>query len=105
MLIVKDNLPLVAMDFMNNTHFEDVDIINELYENILNYEKEENSLNYEKLDSKYKEWLIHTENHFKTEEEKMRNKGFFAMLFIKMNMILIYMKLIIFGKSLKIIKI
>ena len=38
MLINKDNLPLVAMDFMNNTHFEDVDIINELYENILNYD-------------------------------------------------------------------
>ena len=62
MLIVKDNLPLVAMDFMNNTHFEDVDIINELYENILNYEKEENFLNYEKLDSKYKEWLIQLKN-------------------------------------------
>lgn len=83
MLINKDNLPLVAMDFMNNTHFEDVDIINELYENILNYEKEENSLNYEKIDSKYKEWLIHTENHFKTEEEEMRNKGFFAYAFHK----------------------
>ena len=39
MLINKDSLPLVAMDFMNNTHFEDVDIINELYEDILNYGK------------------------------------------------------------------
>ena len=31
MLINKDSLPLVAMDFMNNTHFEDVDLINEIY--------------------------------------------------------------------------
>ena len=50
MLINKDNLPLVAMDFMNNTHFEDVDIINDLYEDILNYGKDNSEENYKNLE-------------------------------------------------------
>ncbi len=33
MLINKNDLPLVAEDFMNDVHFEDVEIINNLYEN------------------------------------------------------------------------
>ena len=33
MLINKDDLPLVAEEFMNYVHYEDVDIINDLYEN------------------------------------------------------------------------
>ena len=48
MLINKNDLPLVAMDFMNDTHFEDVEIINELYKYILEYEKEQNELSLKK---------------------------------------------------------
>ncbi len=83
MLINKNNLPLVDMDFMNNTHFEDVDIINEVYENILNYEKDNSSNNYEKLSLNYTNWLEHTKKHFETEEIQMREKGFFAYAFHK----------------------
>jgi len=83
MLINKDSLPLVAMDFMNNTHFEDVDIINELYEDILNYGKDNSEENYKNLELKYKEWVEHTINHFATEEKEMREKGFFAYAFHK----------------------
>ena len=55
MLINKDDLPLVAMEFMNNTHFEDVEIINELYDDMLNYEKDASNDNLaKKLESKYK---------------------------------------------------
>lgn len=71
MLIDKNNLPLVAEDFMNDVHFEDVDIINELYENILSYENEPNESNKDKLVSLYEEWFKHTINHFKGEEDKM----------------------------------
>lgn len=83
MLINKNDLPLVAMEFMNDIHFEDVEIINELYENILKYEKEQNELNLMDLENKYKEWISHTENHFETEEIQMREKGFFAYEFHK----------------------
>ena len=41
MLIDKNSLPLVDEDFMNNTHFEDVDLINKIYEDILVYEKKQ----------------------------------------------------------------
>ena len=83
MLINKDDLPLVAMEFMNNTHFEDVDIINELYDDMLNYEKDASNDNLSKLESKYKEWVEHTIQHFATEEEEMIAKGFFAYGFHK----------------------
>jgi hemerythrin len=83
MLINKNDLPLVAMDFMNETHFEDLEIINELYKDILEYEKEQSELNLKNLEMKYKEWIIHTENHFENEEIQMREKGFFAYEFHK----------------------
>jgi hemerythrin len=78
MLINKNNLPLVAMDFMNETHFEDVEIINELYKDILEYEKEQNESTQKIFETRYKEWIIHTQNHFEAEEIQMREKGFFA---------------------------
>jgi hemerythrin len=78
MLINKNDLPLVAMDFMNDTHFEDVEIINELYKDILEYEKEQNESTQKIFETRYKEWIIHTQNHFEAEEIQMREKGFFA---------------------------
>lgn len=39
MLIEKQNMPMVAMEFMNDVHGEDIDIINELFGLILDYEK------------------------------------------------------------------
>ena len=70
MLLDKENLPLVAMEFMNDVHKEDADIINELFELVLDYEKEE------KLDQKYKEWYDHTVEHFRGEEVMMQEKNF-----------------------------
>ena len=83
MLIDKDNLPLVAEEFMNNTHFEDVDLINKIYENIEILEKDNNSSNFDSLKTIYNNWVNHTIEHFKTEEEEMLKKGFFAYPFHK----------------------
>ncbi|MCT7910171.1 hemerythrin family protein [Arcobacter lacus] len=83
MLIDKETLPLVDMDFMNETHFEDVDLINELYENIVTYEKDSSNESFGILKSQYKKWQDHTINHFKTEEDEMQKKGFFAYPFHK----------------------
>ena len=81
MLIEIKKIPQVAMAFMNETHAEDVAIINDLYALILAYEKEPNAENKKPLDAKYEEWLLHTIEHFRVEEEQMRSLGFppFAM--------------------------
>lgn len=83
MLINKELLPLVDMDFMNETHFEDVDLINELHQSIVTYEKDSSNENFEILKLQYKNWQTHTINHFTTEEEEMQKKGFFAYPFHK----------------------
>ena len=76
MLIDTKSIPQVAMAFMNETHTEDVVIINDLYALISAYEKEPNAENKKPLDAKYEEWTLHTIEHFRVEEEKMLNEGF-----------------------------
>jgi len=76
MLIEKKELPLVAMDFMNDVHFEDVEIINEIFELILNYEAISDEANRENLANKYSQWVEHTIAHFQGEEVLMEAKKF-----------------------------
>ncbi len=83
MLIDKSKMPLVAMDFMNEVHKEDVDIINELYEQVVSYEKNPNDAIKTKIDEKYKEWINHTIGHFEGEEAAMKANNFPAYTFHK----------------------
>jgi hemerythrin len=83
MLIDKENIPLVAMDFMNDVHAEDVDIINELFDLVLEYEKDSTNSNKNLIDSKYQEWYNHTVEHFHGEEVMMQEKNFPPYLFHK----------------------
>lgn len=76
MLINKENMPLVAMEFMNEVHTEDVEIINELYELVLSYEHSPTEANKELVDEKFTQWYDHTVEHFKKEEEMMIEKNF-----------------------------
>lgn len=76
MLLDENKLPMVAMEFMNDVHLEDVDIINELFELVLLYEKEPNEDNKEKLNTQYKLWFEHTVDHFSGEEEMMQEMAF-----------------------------
>ncbi|RXK01672.1 hypothetical protein CRV02_07265 [Arcobacter sp. CECT 8989] len=76
MLINKDNLPLVAEDFMNDVHYEDVDIINDLYEKLLNYIDAETKENKNIVIDAYQNWYDHTVSHFKGEEDKMIELNF-----------------------------
>ncbi len=54
---------------MNDTHSEEVAIINKLFEEILNYEKGDSTI--DKVDALYQEWTVHTVKHFTTEEVEM----------------------------------
>jgi hemerythrin len=76
MLIEKEDIPQVAMDFMNDVHDEDVDIINAIYDLILKYENDSSEENEIALSSKYQAWFEHTINHFKGEEDKMLELNF-----------------------------
>lgn len=76
MLINKNNLPLVAEDFMNDVHYEDVDIINDLYEKLLNYIDAETKENKNIVIDAYQNWYDHTVSHFKGEEDKMIELNF-----------------------------
>jgi len=69
MLISHEDIPQVSQAFMNNTHEEDVELINALFEEILAYEK--GSENTEQIDKMYQEWIEHTVKHFTTEELEM----------------------------------
>lgn len=76
MLINKDKLPLVAQDFMNDVHLEDVEIINELHQNVLAYKSNKTKENKENIIYTYEKWYSHTENHFKGEEAMMIKLNF-----------------------------
>ena len=74
MLIEQHEIPQVDMDFMNEVHKEDVDIINNIFEHILKYDGSEESAAV--IDALYKEWIEHTVNHFQNEEIKMQDMRF-----------------------------
>lgn len=76
MLIENNDIPVVAMDFMNVVHKEDVEIINVLFNLILVYDIEQNEENYRAINTQYKKWLAHTVAHFEGEEVKMRELRF-----------------------------
>ncbi|NVJ52046.1 MAG: hemerythrin family protein [Campylobacteraceae bacterium] len=76
MLINKNDLPLVAEEFMNDVHYEDVDIINDLYEKLLNYMETETKENKIIVIDAFQEWYDHTVSHFKGEEDKMLELNF-----------------------------
>jgi hemerythrin len=75
-LIDKSDLPLVDMEFMNDVHLEDIDIINDIFGLIIAYDREPNENNKIKLNQKYQEWIEHTKEHFNGEEVLMIEKGF-----------------------------
>jgi hemerythrin len=54
---------------MNNTHSEEVTLINALFKEILAYEKDKKDSNT--VDTMYQAWIEHTVEHFTTEEVEM----------------------------------
>ncbi len=75
-LISKEKVPQVAMDFMNDVHIEDVDIINDLYDLIVQYTKDMSEENAVNIDMKFETWYEHTLDHFEGEEQKMLELNF-----------------------------
>ncbi|KIM03410.1 MAG: hypothetical protein KN64_12335 [Sulfurovum sp. AS07-7] len=84
MLIEKNDIPIVAMDFMNSVHFEDVEIINSLFELILRCENVFSDENILAIDEAFTQWIVHTKEHFRGEEIKMEEMRFAPYPFHKM---------------------
>ena len=68
-MITQEQLPMVAMDSMNDTHLEDLLMINAISKAIDNQE-------IEKISTMLQELIEHTVAHFSGEEEMMREKMF-----------------------------
>ena len=71
MLIEEAEIPMVAMDFMNEVHKEEAELINILFEKVLAYEADASEVNANAITAQYQEWYTHTLAHFKREEDKM----------------------------------
>ena len=76
MLLDIANVPVVAMDFMNEVHAQDVVVINDLYALIEAYEAAPNEANAEAIAKQLAFWFEHTVSHFQGEETQMREKRF-----------------------------
>ena len=75
-LLTHDVIPQVAMEFMNDVHKEDVDIINDLYDRIITYTQQANDDNATAIDRQYETWYEHTLDHFEGEQIKMLELNF-----------------------------
>ncbi len=73
-----ESLPLVSIDFMNNTHIEELEMINHIGEKVSSLQAKGNTTNEdisivsELLDN----WLEHTQAHFARENELMQEYQF-----------------------------
>jgi len=65
-MIKYKELPLVSLSTMNEVHFEEVNILNTLLEQL------DNKAGFEKLSQSLDKFLEHMQEHFSGEEELMR---------------------------------
>jgi len=69
-----ETIPRVEIDFMNNTHFEELEIVNKLGENIAAYQATDDEV--AQISQDLQDWLGHTIPHFERENELMQKTGF-----------------------------
>ena len=75
-ILDKETIPRVELDFMNNTHFEEIEMVKELGEIISSIQDEQNGNQLNNLSQKLNAWLDHTKAHFARENELMQETGF-----------------------------
>jgi hemerythrin len=71
--ITPENIPLVAIDFMNQTHKEEVALVNSLMKKLQAAAEEKNDNG---ITEALTQWLAHTEAHFQHENELMLEINF-----------------------------
>lgn len=76
MLLEKDDIPLLPTGFMNEVHDEDRKIINNIFDEILKYEKKSSYNTKVNISVLFQKWFNHTVKHFSKEEKKMRKERY-----------------------------
>lgn len=69
-----ENIPSVAIDFMNRTHMEEVEIVGSLKHKVKSRQSGEQ--NDTEISCQLKVWLDHTQAHFARENDLMQNTSF-----------------------------
>jgi len=77
-ILEAETIPRVEIDFMNNTHFEEVEMVKQLGKLITAYQETDSHSDTEeqKLSQSLQEWLEHTIAHFERENQLMQETGF-----------------------------
>ncbi|RTZ58271.1 MAG: hypothetical protein DSZ32_07340 [Gammaproteobacteria bacterium] len=73
-LMQTNNIPQVAMAFMNDVHAEEAELVNRLNE-LIEQHKKDPSVEAE-IDQAMMEWIEHTVAHFERENRLMQETGF-----------------------------
>lgn len=73
-----DTIPLVDIDFMNNTHFEEIEMVKDLGKLISAYQQKDSHTNEEikQISEGLNAWLDHTKFHFERENQLMQDSEF-----------------------------
>lgn len=69
-MLKQSDIPLVSLDSMNETHFEELDIINNLLEQL------KVPADFERISSSLEALLAHMQEHFSGEEKMMQEAQF-----------------------------
>ena len=75
-VIKSETIPRVDLDFMNNTHYEEVEMVRELGELVNSFINNDNQQNQNTITQKLNAWLKHTIEHFERENDLMQETGF-----------------------------
>ena len=73
-----ESIPRVNIDFMNNTHFEEIEKVKELGKLVSAYQAKDTHTDAEtaEITRALKNWLAHTIPHFERENQLMQETGF-----------------------------
>jgi len=77
-VLTPETMPKVDIDFMNNTHFEEVELVMVVGNQILAYQENElvTDMDIYAMTESLEYWLSHTHAHFERENELMREIQF-----------------------------
>ncbi len=76
--LTHDVMPLVAIAFMNDTHREEISLVQQLGETLTSYQQADIPAESAKeaITQTLENWLEHTKNHFAAENELMQTYDF-----------------------------
>ena len=76
-ILKQETIPKVALDFMNNTHFEELKIVEKIGELVNMIMLDNTPIDaQDSLDESLNTWLKHTIEHFERENKLMKEIGF-----------------------------